>query len=180
MLFMIEKKITLRLGTSKREPANYIILLPCLFQCFETATKTAMTSMFKMQHMPRIFLQWLFASRVKLQCSTARFITRPVAHRMGCIYWRDQVLQTISHSRKTGLTKQINAQLLSGNLLTNYPFNTQWLIYLFFIIIISSLTFPSVYLQLCCPGNCAGGCRKWEPVIATGPADLSLNLWAVH
>lgn len=70
-----KKEIALRLGTSKREPENYIILLPCLFQCFETATKPATTSMFKMQHMPQVFLQWLFRSRVELYCGVARFIT---------------------------------------------------------------------------------------------------------
>lgn len=75
MLFMTERKITLRLGTNKTELENYIILLPCLFQCFETATKTATTSMFKIQHMPQMFLQWLFTSGVKLYCSIARFIT---------------------------------------------------------------------------------------------------------
>jgi len=43
--------------------------------CFETATKTARTLMFKMQHMPQLFLQWLFTNKVKLCCSVARFIT---------------------------------------------------------------------------------------------------------
>lgn len=31
--------------------------------------------MFKIQHMPQMFLQWLFTSGVKLYCSIARFIT---------------------------------------------------------------------------------------------------------
>lgn len=42
---------------------------------FWNGNKTATTSMFKMQHMPQMFLQWLFTSRVKLYCSVARFIT---------------------------------------------------------------------------------------------------------
>lgn len=93
--------------------------------------------------MPPMFLQWLFTSRVKLYCSIARFITQPVAHRTGCMYWRHQVLQTISHSWKNWSDQ--TDQKPSYSVVTcslNYPLNTQWLIYLFFIAIISSLTFP--------------------------------------
>lgn len=43
--------------------------------------------------------------------------------------------------KKLAWPNRSKAQLLSDNLLTNYPFNTQWLIYLFFILILPSLTF---------------------------------------
>lgn len=100
MLFMIEKKNHSKIRNKQKKAGKLYNPVALSLPVFETATETAMTSVFKMQHMPQMFLQWLFTSRVKLYCSTARFITQPVAHRTGCIYWRDQVLQTISHSWK--------------------------------------------------------------------------------
>lgn len=119
------KKITLRLGTSKRETENSIILLPCLFQCFATATKTATTTVLKMQYMPQMFSQWLFTGRVKLYCRVARFITS-ACYPQNKLYLprRSSTVAYQSLLKKNGLSKQVESPAAKHHLLTNYPFHT--------------------------------------------------------
>lgn len=137
----MKRKITLRSGTSKRELANYIILLPCLFQCLKQQQKRPWHQCLKCSTCPKCFYSGcsqagLSSTAAQPDLSLSQLPTEQDVYTGEIKYYRPSATPY-----STGLTKQIKALLLSGNLLTDYPFNMQWLIYLSFIVIIS-LTFP--------------------------------------
>lgn len=81
--------------------------------------------MFKMQYMPQMFSQWLFTNGVKLYCSVARFITS-ASYPQNKMYAHERSSLTADQPllKKLAWPNRWKSQLLSSNLLANYPFHT--------------------------------------------------------
>lgn len=81
--------------------------------------------MFKMQHMPPCFYSGCSQAGLSSAAAQPDLSLSQLPTEQDVCTGKIKYYRPSATPEKTTLTKQINAQLPSGNLLTNYPFNTQ-------------------------------------------------------